>query len=97
MFHTVAAKPAFVRIQDNRRLLLFRVGNKDIGAANIDTSEARRAKFRINNEILAGCHRIWNEVCFISHHEPLLLKNKIHYVFYSSLRMRVHREVISNN
>jgi hypothetical protein len=74
MFHTVAAKPAFVGIQYNRRLFLFRVGNKDIRAADIDTSEARRAKFRINNEILAGCHRIWNEVCFAFHHGPLLLK-----------------------
>jgi hypothetical protein len=53
MLYTIAAEPAFIRVENNGRLLFFRIGDEDIGATDIDACKASRTEFRVYDNILA--------------------------------------------
>ena len=47
MRDTAAAKPAFIRIQDDWRLAYIRIGNQDVGSTYLHTIQAGAAKIGV--------------------------------------------------
>ena len=53
MLYTIATEPAFIGVEDNGWLFFLRIGDKDIGTADIDACKAGRTEFRVYDNILA--------------------------------------------
>ena len=60
MLDATATKPAFIGIQHYGHAVLFRIGNHDIAAANIDALFTANAFFGINSDGLSRAADIWN-------------------------------------
>jgi len=72
--NTTAAVPALVRMQDNWRVPFFRMGNKYINLAYIDTVVATLACIRVKNNRRIGCNNILQGIFILDfHHRASLL------------------------
>ena len=65
---TTAAIPAFIGMQNDRRISFLRIGNKDIHLADIDASIASRAEVGIENYRSIRRNNVWQSAYFdLSH------------------------------
>jgi len=62
--YTGAAVPAFLRMQNDRALSLFRIGDEDVHGAMLDTDVASVAYFRIEDCGSARRGHIWSGINF---------------------------------
>jgi hypothetical protein len=53
MLYTIATEPAFIGVENDGWLFFLRIGDKDIGTADIHARKTSRAEFRVYDNILA--------------------------------------------
>jgi hypothetical protein len=67
LFDAGPTKPTFLRIEDNGRFLLLRIGHHDIGGTHFDARVTAVAEDRVKLLPLVGCRGVGCHVDFVTH------------------------------